>query len=61
MGIVTGVMDGPQRRWGMYVSDVIFSYIACDTSLNLESDEESNRDGLQRKLWMVHPNKKEEL
>jgi hypothetical protein len=31
-------------EWGLYVSDVNFSFIACDTSRNSGSDEESNRD-----------------
>jgi hypothetical protein len=51
MGIVTGVMDGPQRRWGLYVSDVIFSYIACDTSKNSERDEELNGNRYRSHGW----------
>jgi hypothetical protein len=46
---------------GLYDSDVNFSCMACDTSLNLGSDEKSNSDGLQRKLGMVHSNIKRAL
>jgi hypothetical protein len=38
-------------EWGLCVSDVIFSFIACDTSRNLGSDEEVDKDSHMRDGW----------